>query len=475
VNKGLCAILPANIRGFAVRGKEVGTVSLLRQGKAQSLTIYLGESDQWQGMPLYVAIVQLLRERGCAGATVTRAVAGYGAGSRLHESGAWRLSSDAPMVIQVVDSPERLRRLLPLLEEMLNGGLMTLHEVDVLKYTHARPRGLPTKLPVRQVMESSIATVTLDTPVSVIIDELLEAPFRVMPVVDEQRHLRGIISTGDLINAGVLPMRRGLVRTALELDDLTAEAVEAPLEQARRSNLTAQDIMNRQIRTVGPQQSIREAAEIMLTTGLRRLPVVEANGTLLGMVSRADLLQVIVTSPLMNSQASSGTQPLRRTSSLGAVLAQQQPIAEYITTDITTVGTQTPLAEVIDALILSPLKRVIVTDADGQVQGIISDVDVLERIQDEARPGVLGMLAGWARGKPGRLPTGVLRTSLGKARVAADIMNRNVVTVSATATVQETIEKMIATGTKILPVLNTRGQLIGVVGRSDLLKVLLEG
>ena len=450
-------------------------MSLLRQGKAQSLTIYLGESDQWQGMPLYVAIVQLLRERGCAGATVTRAVAGYGAGSRLHESGAWRLSSDAPMVIQVVDSPERIRRFLPLLEEMLNGGLMTLHEVDVLKYTHARPRGLPTKLPVRQVMESSIATVTLDTPVSTIIDELLQAPFRAMPVVDEQRHLQGIISTGDLINAGVLPMRRGLVRTALELDNLTVEAMEVPLEQARQSKLTAQDIMNRQIRTVGPQQSIREAAEIMLTTGLRRLPVVEANGTLLGMVSRADLLQVIVTSPLMSSQASSGTQPLRRTSSSGAVLAQQQPIAEYVTTDITTVGPQTPLAEVIDALILSPLKRVIVTDTDGQVQGIISDVDVLERIQDEARPGVLGMLAGWARGKPGRLPTGVLRTQLGKARVAADIMNKNVVTVSATATVQDTIEKMIATGTKILPVLNTRGQLIGVVGRSDLLKILIEG
>ncbi len=450
-------------------------MSLLRQGKAHSLTIYLGESDQWQGMPLYAAIVQVLRERGCAGATVTRAVAGYGAGSRLHESGGWRLSSDAPMVIQVVDSPERIRRLLPLLEEMLNGGLMTLHEVDVLKYTHARPRGLPTKLPVRQVMESSVATVTLETPVSVIIDELLEAPFRVMPVVDAQRHLQGIISTGDLINAGVLPMRRGLVRTALELDNLTAEAIEAPLERARQSNLTAQDIMNRQIRTVGPQQSIREAAEIMLTTGLRRLPVVEANGTLLGMVSRADLLQVIVTSPLMSSQASSGTQPLRRTSSLGAVSAQQQPIAEYITTDITPVGPQTPLAEVIDALILSPLKRVIVTDADGQVQGIISDVDVLERIQDEARPGVLGMLAGWARGKPGRLPTGVLRTQLGKARVAADIMNKNVVMVSATNTVQETIEKMIATGTKILPVLNTRGQLIGVVGRSDLLKILLEG
>ena len=208
-------------------------MSLLRQGKAQVLTIYLGESDQWQGTPLYVAIVQFLREQGCAGATVTRAVAGYGAGSRLHESGGWQWSSDAPVVIQVVDQPDRLRRLLPHLQEMLSQGLMTLHETEVLKYSHARRRGLSSKLLVRQVMETTISTVAPDTPVPVVVNLLLAAPFRALPVIDSQQRLQGIISTGDLINEGLLPMRRGLVRTALELDDLTAEAIEAPLEQAR--------------------------------------------------------------------------------------------------------------------------------------------------------------------------------------------------------------------------------------------------
>ncbi len=116
---------------------------------------------------------------------------------------------------------------------------MTLHEIDVLKYTHARRRGLPTKLPVRQVMESSITTVNPETPVPLVVDLLLAAPFRALPVVDDQFRLQGIISIGDLINAGLLPMRRGLVRTALELDSLTAEAVEAPLEQARQSTHTA--------------------------------------------------------------------------------------------------------------------------------------------------------------------------------------------------------------------------------------------
>lgn len=449
-------------------------MSLLRQGKAYALTIYLGESDQWFGTPAYVAIVQYLREQGCAGATVTRAIEGYGAGSRLHESGGWRLSSDAPLVIQVIDRPERLRRLLPHLQEMMSGGLMTLHEVEVLKYTHARRHGLSTKLLVQQVMEAALTTVGLDTPVASIVDVLLSAPFRVLPVIDAQHRLQGIISTGDLIKAGVLPMRRGMMRAALELDSSTAEAAGAPLEQARQSELTARDIMNRQVRTVAPTVPVREAAHIMVESGLRRLPVVEPDGTLRGMVTRADLLQAVVTSPLMNPQASSGTQPLQRVQSPIDTPAQQQPVSSYLNTDVATVGMSDTLDEVIDALLLAPLKRVIVLNEQEQVVGIISDVDVLAQMQAEARPGLLKTLASWRRSRTGRLPTGALPAASGKARVAADMMNRDVVTIARSATVQEAIERMIRSGRKVLPVVDEEQHLVGTVGRSELLRILVE-
>jgi CBS domain-containing protein len=104
----------------------------------------------------------------------------------LHESGGWRWSSDASIIIQVVDQPERLRRHLPSIQEMLGGGLITLHEVEVLKYSHARSRGLSAKLPVRQVMETAIITVRPDAPAATIIDVLLDAPFRVLPVIDNK-------------------------------------------------------------------------------------------------------------------------------------------------------------------------------------------------------------------------------------------------------------------------------------------------
>ena len=446
-------------------------MSLLQQGRAQALTMYIGESDQWQGTSLYIAIIQLLREQRCAGATASRAIAGYGAGGRLHASGQWHWSSDATIVIQVIDQPKRLRRLLPQLQEMLNGGLMTLSDIDVLKYTHAQRHGFPKSVTVQQVMETSVTTVYLDTPTAIIIDTLLAAPFRTLPVLDSQGRLQGIISTGDLIQAGVFPLRRGLLRAALTMDGQTAESIDASLLQARRSTLVAQDIMNKAVRSVRPEQALRDAAQIMLDTGIRRLPVVTQDATLVGMLTRADLLHTIVTSPLMSPHASSATQPLRSTGSLSSIPAQQQLVSKYVSPDVSVVSEYTAVEEIIDALILSPLKRVIVVDREQRVKGIISDMDVLTRLQVSARSRFLALLTEWTKNKQTKRGHLVLSTTA----TATDIMNRDVVTIPETVSVQDAIETMMTTRRKILPVTDAQGRLLGVVGRSDLLRVLVEG
>jgi CBS-domain-containing membrane protein len=449
-------------------------MSLLRQGKAQALTIYIGESDQWRGTSAYLAIIQYLREQGCAGATVTRAIAGYGAGPRLHTSRKWQWPSNAPVIIHVIDQPDRLRHLLPHLQEMISGGLMTLNEVDILKYTHVRAQGMPTHLPVRSVMEPIVITCRPTDPIDTVINLLLDAPFRALPVIDEQSHLLGIIGTGDLIDGGIFPMRRGLLRKALELDDQSVQAIEKPLTQAKQGPTTAQDVMNSHIRTIGPDTSVREAAQIMIETQLRRLPVVSAGGVLLGMVTRTDLLQVAVTSPLMAPDASTKTQLPSGNGGNKETPPQQRPIGDYASPNVATVSKQTPLQEVIEALVLSPFKRVIVIDNQRQVVGIISDVDVLAQIQAESRPGFLTWLASWAKGAPEHVPTGVMPPYAGKAHLATDLMNREVVTVTAQTSVQQTIEFMITTHLKALPVVDTNHRLVGIVGRSDLLRVLLE-
>ena len=98
------------------------------------LRIYIGESDRWQHKPLYEAIVLKARELHLAGATVLRGPMGFGKSSRLHTAKILRLSMDLPLVIEIVDGEEKINAFLPLLDEMIGGGLVTLEKVKVLHY-----------------------------------------------------------------------------------------------------------------------------------------------------------------------------------------------------------------------------------------------------------------------------------------------------------------------------------------------------
>ena len=102
--------------------------------EAVLLRIFLGESDRWEHKPLYEAIVLKARELHLAGATVLRGPMGYGKSSRLHTAKILRLSMDLPLVIEIVDTEEKIQAFLPVLDEMMKGGLVTLERVRVIDY-----------------------------------------------------------------------------------------------------------------------------------------------------------------------------------------------------------------------------------------------------------------------------------------------------------------------------------------------------
>lgn len=104
------------------------------KGERTLMRIHIGERDKYHGAPLYQAIVELLQRRHCAGATVLRAIMGFGASSKLHTDRIEVLSLDLPIVIEVVDTEERIEDILPLLDDMLGGGLITLERVKVIMY-----------------------------------------------------------------------------------------------------------------------------------------------------------------------------------------------------------------------------------------------------------------------------------------------------------------------------------------------------
>jgi PII-like signaling protein len=111
------------------------------EGTGTLLRIFVGESDTWHGRPLYQAIVERARERGLAGATVLRGIEGFGADSRLHTARILRLSEDLPVLIEIVDTDERIRAFLPTVDEMVGEGLLTMERVQVIAYRSSDDRG----------------------------------------------------------------------------------------------------------------------------------------------------------------------------------------------------------------------------------------------------------------------------------------------------------------------------------------------
>ena len=104
------------------------------EGEQVLVRVFLGESDKWHHQNLSTALLERLKKDGFAGATVFHGVAGFGARSVMHTSQILRLSEDLPILIEIVDTPEQIDRLLPILDEMVSEGLVTMEKVKVLKY-----------------------------------------------------------------------------------------------------------------------------------------------------------------------------------------------------------------------------------------------------------------------------------------------------------------------------------------------------
>lgn len=109
---------------------------LKRQGKAKLMRIYIGENDKWHDKPLYKALIESMRANDIAGVTIYQGILGYGANRRIRKDSALHLSHDRPVMLSVVDTEDKIQACLPILDEMVQQGLVVLSDVDIIKYTH---------------------------------------------------------------------------------------------------------------------------------------------------------------------------------------------------------------------------------------------------------------------------------------------------------------------------------------------------
>jgi PII-like signaling protein len=148
VGEGLIEIQDTNILKAATFGAPRPVLPhVALRGKAKLMRIYIGEDDKWRGKNLYDAIVESLRAHDIAGVTVYRGICGYGAHRRFHKEKRLSLSSDLPIMLSVVDEEAKIQSYLPILEQMVQEGLVVLSDVDVIKYTHRLERSGEPKEP----------------------------------------------------------------------------------------------------------------------------------------------------------------------------------------------------------------------------------------------------------------------------------------------------------------------------------------
>lgn len=415
------------------------------QRKALRVIIYIGESDHYQGKALYMALLQLLKKEGAAGATVVRGLAGFGARSRIHTATIVDLSTDLPIRVEWVDQPAAVERLLPQVRQMVDDGLITVEEVDVVQYAPGR-RPDPLAQPVQDVMRTEVTSVMPETPVAEVVTLLLQKEYRSLPVIDDNGRPLGIITDGDLL-------RRAGLSARLDLQpELPVAEWQQQLAALRAQGGTADSLMTAPVITVPATAPLHQAAQLMTTHDLKRLPVIDDAGRIVGWISRVDILRTM-----------EYHQPLAE--------AEQEPqatgatIREMMYRDVPTVSPRATLEETVQALEQNRRRRAVVVDSDRRVLGIITDGDLLRRSRQPAHPGLLSRLRSLATGQRADRPAIMLDAT----ETAADLMTTPVVTISMDASPAAALRLMMQHGVKRLPVVDDEGRLVGLLGRASLL------
>jgi CBS domain-containing protein len=412
-------------------------------GTGKRVRIYIGEQDRAAGHhePLWETILELLRNEGAAGATLSRGLAGFGAHSKLHMARLADLAPDLPIVVEWIDGPERVERLLPRVSALVTTGMITIDDVEIVKYTHRAPRAMPPDR-VGDVMTRDVFAVHPETPLGEIVRLLLDRDCRSVPVVSAQNRLVGIITNSDLVERGGVSARVELLKS------LEAPALERELSAPEAKQRTAAEVMTPEPTYVTADEPLQRAAHLMVEHGIKRLPVVDDGGHLAGMLSRVDILRTM---------GEDYHVPDKGEVHIGG---PARIVGDIMRTDVPSVPADAPLGEVLDAVTGTRLNRAIVVDADDRVVGIISDQDLLARLDPGAETGLMAALM-----RRGRL-------SPEAKALAREVMRGPVVAVPMETLVAEAVQRMLEARHKVLPILGSDGRLLGVVDRADLLRAL---
>ena len=413
------------------------------------IQVFTSDEVQHKGQPLSLAVVEFVRKQKLAArCMVTRGVAGCYENGEVATNGIEVLSFNMPLKIEILLPTRELEYVLPTIEAMVEDGIVAV-ETACVRQHRSVSRFIPRQLRVRDAMTSAPASAKPDTPVSEILQCLLHADYNGLPVVDGEGRPVGMVTQGDLIRRAGVPVRKGL------LAECDGGQLQSLLDDLAR--IPAKEIMTSPVVTVSEDKTLSATVDAMVAKKLKRLPVVDGKGRLVGMLSRFDVFRTI-----------GHDAPDWRKLRSQVQVSEIRTVADIMDREAQTVRPDATMEEIIRVIDTNDIQRVSVVDPNGKFLGLISDKAVLAAF-GEHREGLWRHLLG-------RLPFTIIGqnnpeyATLMKNRTALDVMRKDVFTVREDALIDEAIRLMVDKGIKRLPVLDRDGIFKGMVSRDAVLR-----
>ncbi len=414
----------------------------------KAIEIFTNEEARCQGKPVAEAVIDFLRHlKVAARCVVTRGIAGSYESGEVATGRLEVLSYNLPIRIYIVLPAAETGRVLAGLDERVGEGIIAVHDLAVVSHKTASTL-FPRQLAVRDVMTAAPKTVTGSTPLDEGAELLLSSIFTGLPVVDDRLRPVGVLTQGDLIHRAGLPLRLGL---------LGASGQEAAVALAGLAGKRVEEAMTAPAMVIGEERSLTEAVDLMLAKSLKRLPVVDKDGRLVGMLSRLDVFRTV----------------MREAPDWDAFRARDievrhlRTVADIVRRDTRTVGPDTPVDEVIRIIDGNDIQRVAVINGEGRLLGVIDDSDLLRYFQPD-REGLRALIDRLTQ--PFRKEAAVGATRRLRQTRAAEVMRADAPTIREDALIGEAIRLMTEQRLKRLPVVDERGGFTGMISRDSLLR-----
>lgn len=414
------------------------------------IEIFTSEDARHGHEPLHEAVINYVDNLHIAArCMVMRGTEGcYENGERVTQR-LLELSFNMPIKIDILLPTQERDQTLAALQSMVKEGIVAVRDITIHSYA-LQGNLVPRTLKVKDVMTSDPVSVAPSDSVKSVIQILLSNSFNGLPVVDHHHHPVGIVTQADLVRKAHMPLRLGL------LNQWRWQQIDPALSAFDHQKVS--DIMSQPVIVIGCDEPLTHAVDRMLEKHLKRLPVVEQDGELIGILARSDIFHSITTGfPHWQSSVQKDIK-----------IDNLCQVSDIMRRDIHAVRPETPVEEVLRIIDANDIQRIAVTDDQGKFMGLIADRDVLAAFT-EHHPSV------WQRFISAIVFTekGERHKALGKKlrhKKAADVMQTNLITVQEETDINEAIRIMTEKGLKRLPVVALDGTFQGIISRDAVLR-----